>query len=151
MRFLLSVLILASAAAPAAAQSAPRLYETALAREQEVRETPRPSLRAMRALVAEYEAIVHRYPVSGYSDNALWQAAGVAQHAFEKHGQGADRRTALRLLEQLRASYPTGTLAKQVPARAASLAGTPSTQRTPAAAPPTARDAAPATPAPAPV
>src|SRR5688500_2862901 len=118
MRLLLTAVLVAATALPALAQSAPVRYEAALAREQQVRDS-RPPLRALRSLIAQYEAIVDRYPKSGYSDNALWQAAGIAWLAFERHGQDIDRRTAVRLLQQLRAKYPGGTLAARVPARLA--------------------------------
>ena len=94
----------------------------------------RPSAAALRRVVAQYEAIAARYPRSGYSDNALWQAAGLAWLAYERHGHEADRRTAVRLLQQLRRSYPTGTLAKQVPGRLASMSAPP--ERPAAAVPP---------------
>lgn len=118
MRLLLTAVFLAATALPAMGQSAPVRYETALAREQQVRASE-PPLRTLRSLIAQYEAIVQRYPRSGYSDNALWQAAGVAWLAFERHGQEIDRRTALRLLQQLKTNYPKGTLAGRVPARIA--------------------------------
>jgi N-acetylmuramoyl-L-alanine amidase len=130
MRLLLTAVFVAATALPALAQSAPVRYETALAREQQVRAS-QPPLRTLRSLIAQYEAIVQRYPQSGYSDNALWQAAGVAWLAFERHGQEIDRRTALRLLQQLKAHYPKGTLAGRVPARLAEFSG-PSQPRRPA-------------------
>ena len=131
MRLLLTAALVLLAAVPAAAafdsaqaapsgsrraQSAPARYEAALAREKQVRAS-RPARGVLQSVIAQYEAIVSKYPRSGYSDNALWQAAGVAWFAYERHGQDADRRTAVRLLQQLRKSYPTGTLAKQVPGR----------------------------------
>lgn len=115
-----AIVLLLIAAAPAAAQSASARYEAALAREKQIRAS-QPSAAALRSVISQYEAIVRRYPRSGYSDNALWQAAGVAWFAYERHGQDSDRRTAIRLLQQLRKSYPTGTLARQVPGRIAQM------------------------------
>jgi len=127
-----AIVLLLIAAAPAAAQPAAARYEAALARETQIRAS-RPTAAALRGVVAQYEALVRTYPRSGYSDNALWQAAGVAWLAYERFGQETDRRTAIRLLQQLRKSYPTGTLARQVPGRLAQL--TPANRPSPAAAP----------------
>jgi len=135
MRAAATAIIVLVTAAGAFAQSAPARYEAALARETQVRAS-RPSAAALRRVVAQYEAIAARYPRSGYSDNALWQAAGLAWLAYERHGHEADRRTAVRLLQQLRRSYPTGTLAKQVPGRLARMSAPP--ERPAAAGPPPA-------------
>lgn len=116
MRLLLTAAFIVITAMPAAAQSAPVRYEAALAREKQIRAS-QPSAGALRSVIAQYEAIVRLYPRSGYSDNALWQASGLAWLSWERHGHDADRRAAARLLGQLRKSYPTGTLAKQVPSR----------------------------------
>ena len=116
-------------AAPLGAQSAPARYEAAMARETQVR-AEGGTVRVLRALVAQYEDIFEKYPKSGYSDNALWQGAGVAMLAFERYGQDADRRTALRLLQLLQEHYPGGTLARQVPARIAEIPAPSSVRRT---------------------
>jgi len=132
MRALATAIFILVTATAAAAQSAPARYEAALRRETQVRAS-QPSAGILRSVIAQYEAIVRAYPRSGYSDNALWQAAGVAWLAYERFGQETDRRTAIRLLQQLRKSYPTGTLARQVPGRLAQL--TPANRPSPAAAP----------------
>jgi N-acetylmuramoyl-L-alanine amidase len=75
----------------------------------------------LHAAIAAYEAVVKRYPGSGYSDNALWQAANLSLLAHERFGETGDRETAVRLLEQLRTSYPSSSLAKQVEETLASL------------------------------
>ena len=93
------------------AQTPPRLlYERAQAQERTVRETNDPTLPQVRRAVARYEALVHKYPVSGYTDNALWQAGNLALFAFDTHGQTADKKTGLRLLRQLVTSYPSSSL-----------------------------------------
>lgn len=116
MRILLPLILVLASAAPAAAQSAPTRYEAAVAREQQIRAS-QPSAGAIRSVIAQYHAIVRRYPRSGYSDNALWNAAGLHFLSLQRHGDEANRREAIRLLEQLRRSYPSGTLARQVPSR----------------------------------
>ncbi len=83
----------------------------ALARERAVRDTgTAPTLKQLHDLVAAYERVVHRFPRSGYSDNALWQAGNLSLLAYQQFGRAADRRTGRRLLKQLKSSYPSSSL-----------------------------------------
>ena len=116
-----AILLLAATvvpAAPAAAKaggSAKTLYSRALERERVVREADgRATLQQLRGLVDTYEAIARRFPASGYTDNALWQGGNVALLAFERFGQPADRRSAERLLNQLKRGYPSSSLVSRV-------------------------------------
>src|SRR5262249_52961791 len=108
-------------AAPAAAATAPAMYGAALARERAVRaaiDDPAAGaadVAAARDVVARYEALVRRHPASGYSDNALWQAARLALDAYDRFGDEQDWRTGVRLLRRLAAGYPASRLVKQVP------------------------------------
>jgi N-acetylmuramoyl-L-alanine amidase len=105
------------AAAPEAARSATAartLYARALDRERALREQDGASLEQLRGLAETYEAIARRFPASAYSDNALWQGGNIALLAFDRFGQAADRRTAERLLNQLRRSYPASSLIGQI-------------------------------------
>ena len=117
-----AVLLLAMSLAPAAqalaeSPAARTLYTRALERERAVRDAARqPTLLQLRVLVRSYEVIVEKYPRSGYSDNALWQAGQLALLAFERFGHDVDRRTALRLLKQLKGQYPTSTMAARADA-----------------------------------
>lgn len=114
-------------AKPGADRPVRAMYTDALAREQAVR----PALAApdalatividVRAVVAEYEALVKRYPASGYSDDALWNAGCLSLDAFEKFGQAQDRDAAARLLKRLFAGYPASKFAKQVPEQLARM------------------------------
>lgn len=98
-----------------AANGAQTLYTRAHERERVVREQEdRATLLQLRGVVKTYEAIVRRFPTSGYSDNALWQAGNLALLAHERFGQASDRRTAERLLTLLKRGYPSSSLAKQV-------------------------------------
>ncbi len=98
-----------------AANAAETLYTRAFERERVAREQEdRPTLLQLRGLVKTYEAIVRRFPTSGYSDNALWQAGKLALLAHERFGQASDRRTAERLLTLLKRGYPSSSLAKRV-------------------------------------
>src|SRR3954471_12427868 len=97
----------------AAADTARDMYNRALAQERTIRdEASKPRLAQMRRVVAASEAVVRRHPASGYSDNALWQAANVSQLAFDRFGDEADRTTAARLLALLAKGYPSSKLAQ---------------------------------------
>jgi N-acetylmuramoyl-L-alanine amidase len=113
---LLLAFLLAPAVARAADGTAPRtLYERALEREQGLRMAdPPPTLQQLRNVIRAYGAIVRRFPGSGYSDNALWQAGQLALLAYERFGQPADRLTATRLLLQLKHEYPASSLVARV-------------------------------------
>ena len=67
-----------------------------------------------RAVIAMYEALVQRYRASGYADNALFNAAGIAKALHDRFGQTRDLDTAIRLYRRVAAEYPTSSLAKQV-------------------------------------
>ena len=122
-RLLLLTILLACAAAPPVADgstSARVAYERVLARERVLvtRASGSPAPRLVRRLVAEYEEVARRYARTGYADNALWQAAGLAADLHGRTRLASDRRTATRLLNQLVSGYPTSSL---VPGARASL------------------------------
>ena len=113
-----------------AQQDAASLYEAAMAREAELRAefsahpagTPgAPLLRRVRATVTSYENIVGRFPRSGYSDNALWQAAVLSADAFWQFGEATDRTRALRLFAALSSEYPSSSLIRQASEQTARL------------------------------
>jgi N-acetylmuramoyl-L-alanine amidase len=120
--FVLALAVLLTAADLSAA-TVRSMYADALAREQAVRpvlavsadDQAEATLKTVRAVVAAYEAIVRRYPASGYSDNALWQAGRLSLDAFARFAQPQDRTAGIRALRALAAQYPTSKLAKQVP------------------------------------
>jgi N-acetylmuramoyl-L-alanine amidase len=114
-KFAIAALILI--VVPTEAQASARsMYESAAAREESVRKTAAgASLADIRAAVAAYERVVHRYPASAYCDNALWQAAGLARLAWERYGQEQDRSAALALLAHLRREYPASSLVPRIP------------------------------------
>jgi len=96
-------------------------YVAALARERAVRTAlANPVDRAaylqdVRAVVTEYQAIVRRFPASGYSDDALWHAGRLALDSYSRFGDARDREAGIRLLQRLSAEYPTSTFVKLVP------------------------------------
>jgi N-acetylmuramoyl-L-alanine amidase len=97
---------------PASAATARERYAAAAAREKTLRAAPSPvTLNDIRAAAVLYERVVREHPRSGYSDNALWQASGLARLAYERFGQERDREKAMALLKQLRAQYPSSSLA----------------------------------------
>ncbi len=97
-----------------AADSAQERYEAAVAREERLRSST-PTLRQLRSLISAYDDIVRRYPRSGYSDNALWQGAGLALEAYQRFGNERDRSTGLRMLEWLVSEYPSSSLRGRTP------------------------------------
>jgi len=107
---LLAIVVATSGHAGQSAPPPPReLYEAAVARDQALRAIMNKSgapLKDYRATISAYDALVRRYPTSGYVDNALWQGAAVAIDAFERFGEERDRSTARRMLELLVSDYP---------------------------------------------
>ncbi len=110
--------------APARAQAVKHvraMYNEALDGEQAVRPALASStalatiLIDVRSVVAAYEAVVKRYPASGYSDDALWNAGRLSLDAFAKFGQSQDKDAGVRLLRRLAANYPSSKFVKQVP------------------------------------
>ena len=112
---MLTLLFVASSAIAgvptATAQTTAKLaHARALATEREIRDASQPTLQQIRTAVRQWEAIVLKYPASGYSDNALWQGGNLALFAFERFGEAVDKRTGLRLLKQLVKEYPSSSL-----------------------------------------
>lgn len=136
-----------AAQAPTAAQ----LYQKAVDRETTLRATATPAAEDVDRTIAAYEQVVRRYPNSGYADNALWQASGVALMGARQLHRDSDRAAAERLLKWLR-EYPSSPFVKQIderlqsfdaapaaPVVARTASGpTPASPVTPAAVPPTA-------------
>ena len=113
-------------------------YEQMLAREKVVRAAAPVDVDALRSLAKSYERIVLRYPTSGYSDNALWQAAGLYTLAHAESGEAADRKEATRLLQWLKREYPSSSLIDGISAelsRLAKQAAKPRPRATPPPAP----------------
>jgi N-acetylmuramoyl-L-alanine amidase len=119
------------ALAPAAFAAGPDhdAYVAALARERTLRTTLTSAadravyLRDVRAVVADYEAVVRRFPASSYGDESLWHAGRLALDAYGRFGDVRDRDAGLRLLQRLTTAYPASQLVKLVPAVVASVPG----------------------------
>jgi N-acetylmuramoyl-L-alanine amidase len=120
-------------AGPVQAQTAQARYTATLAREDKVRaaiavaspadpvSARTPVITEARSVIAAYEALVRLYRASGYADNALFNAATLADALHDRFGLSTDRDAALRLFRRLRAEYPTAPLARQTPAAIARL------------------------------
>jgi N-acetylmuramoyl-L-alanine amidase len=122
LSFVAIVTIVTALVCPAFAQQTDRdLYAAALARERTARaaladaDAPA-SLDEIHAVIAAYLTLPRRYPSSGYSDNALWQAGRLSLDAFTRFGDDRDKAAGVRLLQRLVAGYPTSKLVKDVPA-----------------------------------
>ena len=121
----LAVLLLVALVAPPqlVAASAKDLYTAALNDERQLRtpaEDP-PTLAKLRDAIAAFKEVVRQYPRSGYSDNALWQAAGLALLALDCHHQSADRDAGVRFLRMLEHDYPSSSLVPRVADRLEAL------------------------------
>jgi N-acetylmuramoyl-L-alanine amidase len=118
-------------------------YVSALARERTLRTTLTNStdraayLRDVRAVVAEYQAVVRRFPTGRYGDESLWHAGRLALDAYGRFGDARDRDAGVRLLHRLTTEYPASQLVKLVPAALASVPGgaTDATPMVPVSAP----------------
>jgi N-acetylmuramoyl-L-alanine amidase len=92
-------------------------YIAALARERTIRTALTNTadraayLRDVRAVVTEYQALVRRFPASGFSDDALWHAGRLALDTYARFGDARDRGAGVRLLQRLSAEYPASKLA----------------------------------------
>src|SRR5688572_10465171 len=122
------VSLLVSAAA--AAQTARERYESATERVAGVRTLLAGSTSAAPAadviaqathVMTSFEILVRRFPTSGYADNALFQAASLAEVTHEKFARPQDRARAVRYYEWLVKEYPTSPLVTHASAQLESL------------------------------
>ena len=108
--------------AAASAQTARERYEQLVAKDGQVRASlqtaPKDAsagpLTEMEKVVAAYEGLVRKFPTSGYADNALWQAATIADAAYQKFGRVADYDRSIRLYRWLTVEYPTSVYVPRV-------------------------------------
>ena len=114
-------LIACTTAAPIAAAAAPPrvMYNRALEREEALRpalaasQVSAATISQARKIIEAYERVVARYPASGYSDNALWQAARLAADVWAQTGKDTDRVRATELYKRLIAGYSSSSLVAQ--------------------------------------
>jgi N-acetylmuramoyl-L-alanine amidase len=141
LRTVLACAIALVVSVPAVAQTARQRYESALERDQKVRlllaggEAPPREITAEAAkVIAAFEAVVRRYPASGYADNALWQAASLADATYQKFNSADAQAQAIRFYRWLVAEYPASSLVRRANQQLAQLAK-PATVAPSAAAP----------------
>ena len=124
-----AIWLLLSAAAEA--QTAQARYESAAAREQEVRallavehtvQPPAEVLAQVTQVMTAFEILVRRFPTSGYADNALFQAAALADAAYVKFERAQERDRAVRYYQWLVREYPASMLVKDARTKLAFLA-----------------------------
>jgi N-acetylmuramoyl-L-alanine amidase len=106
---------------PVFADAADReLYAATLSRERALRATfsgtpaPDVALKDLHSIVTAYQTLVRRFPASGYSDDALWNAGRLELDGFVRFGDTHDRDAGVRLLHRLAADYPASRLARRV-------------------------------------
>ena len=110
------LLVTLAATTPLVASTAKDLYTTALTDERQLRAPAddSPTLEQFRDAIAAYAEVVRLHPWSGYSDNALWQAAGLAIQAFDTHRQLVDSAAGETFLRTLEREYPSSSLVPRV-------------------------------------
>jgi N-acetylmuramoyl-L-alanine amidase len=121
-----TIAIWLSVCTAAAAQTARERYESAMERDARVRaqlistndKTAAPDLAAdLRRVITAFELIVRRFPTSGYADNALFQAASLADAAYEKFSRADDRERASKFYRWLVQEYPASPLVRRANAK----------------------------------
>ena len=115
----------------AEAQTARQRYERAQERDRNVRavlddtsanaSAKAAALAEARKVVVAYDSLVRRFPISGYSDNALSNGGDLATLLFERFADPKDRATAIRLYSRLASEYPASSLIKRSEAVVARL------------------------------
>jgi N-acetylmuramoyl-L-alanine amidase len=75
------------------------------------------AIAAAQRVITRYEQLVRRYPSSGYSDNALYQAADLARALYAAYGRASHRTMVGNYVAWLTREYPSSSLRSE--ARAA--------------------------------
>src|SRR5687768_702666 len=113
-----------------AQQAARARYESAIERDEKVRAlltnettSPPPAQLATQVtqVLASFESLVRRFPTSGYADNALFQAASLAEMAYARFKRAEDLERAVRFYRWLIQEYPTSSFVKQAAVRSDAL------------------------------
>jgi N-acetylmuramoyl-L-alanine amidase len=107
----LIVLAVTSGRVASAQSAAGALYDHVREQETRVSMSPGASVGDFRFVVERYWRIVRRYPVSGYADNALFQAANLSMEAFRRFSEERDKTRAVQLMQWLKEQYPRSSLA----------------------------------------
>jgi N-acetylmuramoyl-L-alanine amidase len=114
----------------ASAQTAKARFEEAQQRDERVRllltnftdrTPPKDLVTQVGQVMTSFESIVRRFPTSGYADNALWQAASLADAAYQRLRRVEDRDKAVKLYRWLVQEYPKSSFVKQANSKIATL------------------------------
>ena len=117
-------------------QTAKERFEAAQQRDEQVRvlltnlpESPPPAdlAKQVKQVMTSFEVMVRRFPTSGYADNALWQAASLADTAYQLLNRPEDRERAMKFYRWLVREYPSSSFVKQANAKIESLGDTATT------------------------
>jgi N-acetylmuramoyl-L-alanine amidase len=124
-----AIAIWLSVSVGAQAQTARERFEAASARDEKVRaqltaaRSPDTELIAQATQVmTSFEILVRRFPTSGYSDNALFQAASLAELAYSRFNRTEDRERAVRYYKWLIEQYPASSFVTRSKAKREALA-----------------------------
>ena len=125
---------------PAEARTARERYQSAIERDEKVRAsmandaaaTPADVLSQASKVINSFEVLVRRFPTSGYAANALWQAASLADAAFQKFNRAEDQERAASFYRWLVTEYPNSSLVRRANQQLTALA-TPKTATAPPA------------------
>lgn len=115
------VLAQSSGAAPKTTYQAIHAREDVVRRGLDSGNASAPLLRRIRNVVGEYERMSKAYRQSGYSDNALYQAAMLSADAYWSFGEETDRTAALRLFGSLGDRFPSSSLNRQIESQVSRL------------------------------
>ena len=120
-----------SVCSPSFAQTTAKArFEAATAKDEKVRilltnvtdqAPPADLVTQVNQVMTSFEAIVRRFPTSGYADNALYNAAGLADAAHQRFNRGEDRDRAVKFYRWLVQEYPSSPLVKQANIKLAAL------------------------------
>ena len=95
---------------PASKSTAAVRYEAVLEQELRVSQSSASTPEDFRSVINRYWSFVRRYPTSGFSDNALWQAGNLSADAFQRFSHDRDKYRAVQLFQWLRDQYPHSPL-----------------------------------------
>lgn len=128
--FVTAVAVWLSVCGVAFAQTARARFAEAEQRDEKLRvlltnftdKTPSTNLGTqVSQVVTSFEQIVRRFPTSGYADDALWQAASLADTAYQRLSRAEDRDRALKMYRWLVQEYPRSPFTKPANAKIAAM------------------------------
>jgi N-acetylmuramoyl-L-alanine amidase len=115
------VVLMATDVCAQAPSAARERYDALLSQELRVSTSSAATADDFRVVINRYWSFIRRYPSSGFSDNALWQAANLSADAFQRFHQDRDKFRAVQLFQWLRDQYPHSPLQTKASARVEQL------------------------------